>query len=144
MEPLRNFPVSPGWRLVLVDLGLSIGSVLRRAGLPEDLFARSGAALTSEEFFGLWAAIDADANDPELPLRIAGALSVEAFDPPVFAALCSPNLKVAVGRIAEYKKLCAPMTVQIRSSVSLRVRLVPTAIALLPWRTGSHVVISES
>jgi AraC-like DNA-binding protein len=48
-----------------------------------------------------------------LPLRIGAAISVEAFDPPIFAALCSPDLNMALGRISHYKKLVCPMILHI-------------------------------
>jgi AraC-like DNA-binding protein len=65
--------------------------------------------LTPAQFFALWEALDAEADDPELPIRIGQAISVEAFAPPLFAALCSPNLSVAAARIAKYKALIGPL-----------------------------------
>lgn len=108
-----QYAINPGWRLVLMDLGLSPADVLRRAGLPEDLFARERAQVDTEGYFRLWHALDEMLADPELPLRIGGAISVEAFDPPVFAALCSRDLNVALNRIARYKKLVCPMVLSV-------------------------------
>ena len=51
-----------------------------------------------------------------LPLRFAEVLSLEAFDPPIFAAVCSPNLNVAAHRIADYKRLIGPMRLSVVQS----------------------------
>ena len=48
------------------DLGLCHRDVLRRADLPEDLLGREKASLTTEEYFRLWNAIEAEADDVEL------------------------------------------------------------------------------
>ena len=98
------------------DLGLRHRDVLRRANLPEDLLGREKASLTTEEYFRLWTAIKAEADDVELPLRFGEVLSAEAFDPPIFAALCSPNLNVALERIGTYKRLMCPMQLELKKT----------------------------
>lgn len=108
-----QYAINPGWRLVLLDLGLNPADVLRRAGLPEDLFGRERAQVDTIGYFRLWQALDHLLKDPEMPLRIGGAVSVEAFDPPIFAALCSRDLNVALSRIARYKKLVCPMVLTV-------------------------------
>lgn len=111
-----SFPVNPSWRILLNDLGLRGGDILRRGGLPGDLFARDKATLSTEEYFRLWRALEEETADPTLPLRIGLVLTVESFDPPVFAALCSSNLNVALGRIAHYKRLVMPMRLRVKIS----------------------------
>lgn len=108
-----RFAVSPGWKALLHDAGLDVERIIRRAGLPGDLFAREKATLSTAEYFRLWTSIEAEADDPALPLHIGSMISVEAFDPPIFAALCSPNLNTALTRIAHYKKLIAPMKLHV-------------------------------
>jgi AraC-like DNA-binding protein len=121
-EPARTaaaggYPVWHGWRLLLQDLGLHPASVLRRAQLPGDLFARNSASLDTPQYFRLWTALEAEATDQDaaapLPLRIAQAMSADWFDPALFAALCSADLSAALLRIARYKRLVAPMTLQV-------------------------------
>lgn len=102
-----------GWLLILKDLGVQPANVLRRAQLPGDLFSRPGARLSVDEYFRMWNGLDAEAADPALAIRIAELLSAEMFHPPIFAALCSPDLSVAARRIAEYKRLVAPMTLTV-------------------------------
>ena len=110
--PSRTWNVGPGWRLILTDAGLVPADVLRGASLPDDLFARA-EALSTEEYFRLWSSVERQAGDPGIGLRIGSELSVEAFDPPIFAALCSRNLNEALERLAKYKRLIAPATLHV-------------------------------
>ena len=100
-----GFAVPVGMRALLSDLGVAPANVLRRASLPADLLARPSVTLTPEKYFAFFEAIEAEADEPNLPIAIGRAISVEVFDPPIFAALCSPNLIVAAERIAQYKQL---------------------------------------
>ncbi|ORC58820.1 AraC family transcriptional regulator, partial [Pseudomonas floridensis] len=112
-----DYSVWPGWRLLMQDAGITAPPVLRRAHLPGDLFARRNVRLNPADFFRLWEAIDAEALSlqPELPtaLQIARVMSSDWFDPELFAALCSANLKGALERIATYVRLIAPMVIRI-------------------------------
>lgn len=112
-----EYSVWPGWRVLMEDAGLRTPPVLRRAGLPGDLFARQQVRLDPQEFFRLWQALDAEALalDPGLPapLRIARVMTADWFDPELFAALCSSNLGGALERIAAYVRLIAPMQFRV-------------------------------
>ena len=98
---------------MLKDAGLAPPDVLRRARLPEDLFAREHASLRTEEYFRLWDSMAQEANDPAFGLRVASKMSAEVFEPPVFAALCSADLNTALERLSKYKSLIAPMRLLI-------------------------------
>jgi AraC-like DNA-binding protein len=124
MIPAEHYTVNAGRGLLISDLGISPVDVLRRAGLPDDLFSRGQTILTSQQYFALWRALEDEAGDPALPIRIGRAISVEAFDPPIFAALCSPDLNVAASRIAKYKKLIGPTRLIVaRSDVDTTLEL---------------------
>ncbi|WP_231752860.1 AraC family transcriptional regulator ligand-binding domain-containing protein [Burkholderia savannae] len=112
---MNRFAISPGWRILLADLDLSVDELLRRAQLPADLFARPDAGLSTREYFRLWQAFEDMAGEPSmpLPLRILDYVSVETFDPPIFAALCSPSLEVAVRRISQFKPLIGPLRLRV-------------------------------
>jgi AraC-like DNA-binding protein len=112
-----EYAVWPGWRVLMQDAGLATSPVLRRAQLPGDLFTRQNVRLDTAAFFRLWRAIDAEAAavDPTLPapLQIARVMSSDWFDPELFAALCSANMRGAVDRISTYVKLIAPMVIRM-------------------------------
>lgn len=113
MTDKKAVALDRGWSIVLRDLGIQAENVLRRAGLPRDLLARDQSQVTVEEYFRMVYALEAEADDPELPIRLGLASSPESFHPAIFAALCSPDLTVAVKRIAQYKRLIAPVTLMI-------------------------------
>ena len=116
MNPEKEYAVNPGWGLVLTDAGISAANVLRRAGLPRDLFSRQSAALVPSQYYALWTAIEDEVGSANFPLAIARGITLEAFDPPLFAGACSPNLNVAARRIARHKKLMGPMRLEITQS----------------------------
>lgn len=111
----EHYALDPGVRLLLTDLGLSVGNILRRAGLPGDLLGGGTVTVTPAQFVALWEAIAAEADDPALPIRIAEAISVESFHPAVFATICSPNLAVAAARIAKHKALIGPLRLVVNT-----------------------------
>lgn len=108
----KSWNIGPGWRLLLTDAGLAPVDVLRRAGLPDDTFSREGL-LNTDEYFRLWQAMEQQSQDTTIGLRIGSKVSVEAFDPPLFAALCSRDLNEAFSRLARFKRLIAPATLQV-------------------------------
>jgi AraC-like DNA-binding protein len=117
-----GYVLDPVVRALLVDLGVSPPRVLNRASLPADTFARGPVSLPPQQYHAFWTALQQESGDANLPISIARALRVEIFQPPVFAALCSPTLDVAADRIAAHKRLIGPMRVTIdRSSTGLRI-----------------------
>jgi len=115
MRKTELFPMHVGWRILLRDLGINATRVLQRAGLPQDLFVRENGAVSTDEYFALWRGLEEEAADPLLGIRIGQSVSVELFDPPLFAALCSRDLATALARIAQYKRLVCPMALNVSS-----------------------------
>lgn len=113
MQRASSFRVNRGWKMLMMDVGLNPVHVLRAAGLPGDLFAREKASVTPEEYFAILRAMEEQAGVEELPLMIGRALTSEVFDPPIFAAICSPNLSSALQRLAQYKPLVGPITMDV-------------------------------
>ncbi|HSN15709.1 MAG TPA: AraC family transcriptional regulator ligand-binding domain-containing protein, partial [Anaeromyxobacteraceae bacterium] len=113
MTYVGTYTLDQSWRVILADLGVSPASLLRRAGLPGDLLGRGRITLSQSDYFRLWRGLEEETADPTLPLRIGAAIRGEAFDPPIFAALCSPDLDTALDRIARYKTLTCPMRLDI-------------------------------
>lgn len=110
-----RFVVEPTIQALLRDLGVRVGSVLKRAALPGDLFVRRPIELTPDEYYRLWRAFgdEAAADDRVLAVDIGNAISVEMFSPPIFAALCSADLATAAQRLADHKPLIGPVTIDV-------------------------------
>lgn len=127
----KAFSVDPGMKIGLHDLGISVANVLQRAGLPKDLLERANATLSTPECFRLWEGLEAEAADPLLPIRISSAISTEAFSPPIFAALCSPDLNTGLSRLAKYKRLVCPMALHVevgRNATTLEVEWLDKSV----------------
>lgn len=120
---MAGYALGPGWQVVVHDLGVDAAAVLARARLPIDLLARPDARLTGEQFYTLWAALEAEFDGPDVALAVAQTVSAEAFAPPVFAGLCSPTLRVAAERIATYKRLLYPVTLDVDYDATLCIRV---------------------
>ena len=110
-----KYAVDPAIRALLADIGVSTANVLRRAQLPADLLQRGQVWLSEPQFFAVWRAIEDESGDPNLPLRIAEAFTADAFAPPIFAALLSPDLNTAARRLQTYKPLVGPMRLEIEA-----------------------------
>ena len=110
------FAVNPGWSVLMTDLGIEPANILRRAELPGDLLSRGQTWLPPEEYFALVKAVEDEVGEPNLPILIGQAISVEAFDPPIFAAICSRDLNQAAVRIAQHKRLIGPMSLLVTQS----------------------------
>ncbi|MCG8671406.1 MAG: AraC family transcriptional regulator [Pseudomonadales bacterium] len=113
MKRASKFSVSQHWKLLLIDMGIEVASVLAYAKLPADLFSRELASLTPAEYFNFWNGLELAAEGKDIPLLLAKHISAEAFDPPIFASICSPNLNSALHRLSHYKPLIGPMVLDI-------------------------------
>lgn len=113
MKQATRFSVQPGWKVLITDLGINPALVLKLAGLPADLFARKEASLSAADYFRLWHGLEQAAGTDVLPLKIGQHLSVEAFDPSIFASLCSANLNTALQRLAQFKRLVGPLALLV-------------------------------
>lgn len=109
----HSYALDTTWRTVLKDLGVVPANVLRRAGLADDLLQHPSVRLAAEDYYKLWDSLEAESGDPLFPIRLCQAIRAESFSPPLFAALCSPNLVVATQRIARYKTLIGPMRLDV-------------------------------
>lgn len=105
---IKHFRVAGSLRKRLEEAGVTVSAVLRRAGLPQDLFRQTRILVTTEELFALWRAIGEVSNDPAIGLKLATETKTERFHPMGIAALSTENFGAAVQHMARYKKLSAP------------------------------------
>lgn len=110
---LKHFLIDKNYDAYLSKMGFSIDKVLKKAMLPEDLFAHQIPNLTVEEYFRLMQAIDALSPDSQTPIRLAISDGIEAFFSPIFAAHCSQNALVCLKRLAQYKPLIGALLYQV-------------------------------
>jgi AraC-like DNA-binding protein len=109
----HSYALDQTWRTLLSDLGVRPANVLRRAGLPDDLLQRPAVRLPADAYYRFWTSVEAEVDDPLFPIRLCQAIRSESCSPPLFAALCSPNLLIALQRIATYKRLVGPLRIDL-------------------------------
>ena len=105
---LKRFRVPGRLALKLKEHGVSVAAVLRRAGLPRDLFDQTRVLVSTEELFALWRAIEVVSSDPLIGIKLGIESKTERFHPIAIAALSTQNLVTATEHLARYKKLTAP------------------------------------
>jgi AraC-like DNA-binding protein len=105
---LKHFRVPGRLAVKLDELRVSVPDVLRRAGLPRDLFLQTRVLVSTEELFALWRAIDQVSSDPLIGVKLGVETKTERFHPMAIAALSTENLVAASEHMARYKKLTAP------------------------------------
>ncbi len=101
-------------RILMSELGLDPVIVLRRAGLPSGLLEGDGSKILLGEYYRLLSSLTDEADDPLLALKLGDAAGIDYFDPAFFAAMCSPNMNVAAVRLADYKRLVSPFTLDVK------------------------------
>src|ERR1700758_4459904 len=97
----------------LEDLGLSPVAVLRRAGLPADLFSQTRIWLSTDEMFGLYNAIHDLSGDPAIGVKLGSEERIERYDPVAIAALYTRSFRDALDKMARYKRLTCPEEIRI-------------------------------
>ena len=104
----KHFRVARGVALKLEELGISVSAVLRRAGLPQDIFGQKRVLVNTEELFALWHSIGEVSTDPAIGLKLGTENRTERFHPSGIAALSTANFGAAIDHMARYKQLTCP------------------------------------
>ena len=104
----KHFRVSGTLRTRLKEAGVQAAAVLRRAGLPQDIFDQPRTLVNTEQLFALWRAIGEVSKDPSIGLKLGTKTKIEQFGPVNLACLSAESLCAAVECMARYKKLTAP------------------------------------
>lgn len=105
---LKHFRVPARLAHKLKELEISVPAVLRRAGLPRDLFEQTRILVSTDELFALWRSIEQVSSDPMIGINLGVETKTERFHPMAIAALSTENLVAASEHMARYKKLTAP------------------------------------
>lgn len=112
-DPHKTVHVGAAWRVLLRDLGLDERVVLRRAGQPVTLFEGDGTRIGLDDYYALHEAVEAETDDPALPLKAGRIVSVELFDPALFAAICSPDMNTAATRLGQFKRMVGAFSLDV-------------------------------
>ncbi len=94
---LKHFRVPGRLALKLKEFGIPVPAVLRKAGLPQDLFKQMRILVSTSELFALWRAIESVSSDPLIGLKLGVETRTERFHPMGIAALSTENLVCSSG-----------------------------------------------
>jgi AraC-like DNA-binding protein len=111
---LKQFRVPGRLAVKLKELGIPVSTVLRKAGLPRDLFEQTRVLVSTDELFALWRSIDQVSSDPLIGIKLGVETKTERFHPMAIAALSTENLVAASEHMARYKKLTAPEEILVQ------------------------------
>jgi AraC-like DNA-binding protein len=101
-----TFRISPAIQTGLKAMGVDSVVVLRKCGLPLNLFTSGQGMVTTEQMFALWHALAECSDDPALGLKLPGRVPIEQHHPVSIAAHHARTFRDALQRMARYKILC--------------------------------------
>jgi AraC-like DNA-binding protein len=110
------FRVERFWQVILQEFDWPPEALARRAGLPAGVFATDPLMVDVEAWASLWDVFEAEIDRPDLALQIGRCVTLDMFDPALFAALCSDNLQQAAKRLQRYKQLMGPCRLSIEEA----------------------------
>ena len=66
-----------------------------------------------DDYHALYEAVEAETDDPTVALRAGKVVSIELFDPALFAAICSPDMNTAATRLGQFKRLVGQFSLEV-------------------------------
>lgn len=141
---MKRFPLDQNYAQPLKSQNISVSEVLRRAELPEDLFSRKDASLTSEEYLRFMKSIGRAVQDTDIPSRLATTERIETVNPPIFAAYCSQDARHCIKRLAQYKALAGAVSFEVQeddTGITVALRSAETDAPLPEIIVGIEMVL---
>ncbi len=114
---MKHFIVDIAYKEILQAHGFSLSMILKKAGLPEDIFNSHTVTMTEDQYYKFCTAIGEIITEEKL-IELATSDNNIRFSPPIFAASCSKNGLQCLNRLASYKKLIAPITWEITENIT--------------------------
>lgn len=114
MPSPETYPLGPQIAQAAKALGLDPARVLRRAGLPPDLFEQPRQAVTSQQFFAVWRVAEDEAKRPDLALHLGRVMARGPMIPAIHGFAASPDIETGFARLALFKPLVAPVRLTAR------------------------------
>ena len=110
---MKHFPLDKNYAQLLRSYNISVEELLKRAGLPLDMFQREHPCVTAEGYYRFMKAIEDIVADEKMPILLATADNIETISPPIFGAYCSANARECMKRIAQYKALAGAVIFEV-------------------------------
>lgn len=108
-----RFRITKAWAERFAQEGLAVPALLRRAGLPANLFRQAEIYVNTAEIFALWRSVAEMSRDPGFGLKLGTELRFERSHPVSIAGVCSRSFGDALRRLALYKQLTCPEEIRV-------------------------------
>jgi len=108
-----RFRITKAWAQRFAAEKISVPMLLRRAGLPANLFEQEKIYVTTAEVFAIWRTVAEMSSDPGFGLRLGTELRFERSHPVSIAGVCSRTFGDALQRLARYKQLTCPEEIRV-------------------------------
>ena len=108
-----RFRITKGWAQRFAAENISVPMLLRRAGLPANLFEQEKIYVTTAEVFAIWRTVAEMSRDPAFGLKLGTEIRFERSHPVSIAGVCSRTFGDALQRLARYKQLTCPEEIRI-------------------------------
>ena len=108
-----RFRITQAWAQRFAAEKIAVPTLLRRAGLPANLFQQEKIYVTTAEIFALWRSVAEMSPDPGFGLRLGTELRFERSHPVSIAGVCSRSFGDALQRLARYKQLTCPEEIRV-------------------------------
>ncbi|WP_051563854.1 AraC family transcriptional regulator [Enterovibrio calviensis] len=121
---MKRFKLNINWLLLLKDLNHDVEGSFHPLPFMTSLGQSENIMLSVEHYYAFWENLRNNNATSAYALSIVAHLRPETFSPPLYAALCSANLSQALHRLARFKPLIGPMTLEINESdMTTRIQL---------------------
>lgn len=108
-----RFRITKGWAVRFAQEKISVPALLKRAGLPANLFEQEKIYVTTAQIFSLWRAAAEMSGDPSFGLKLGTEIRFEQSHPVAIAGVCSRSFGDALQRLARYKQLTCPEEIRV-------------------------------
>jgi AraC-like DNA-binding protein len=108
-----RFRITKGWAQRFAAEKNSVPMLLRRAGLPANLFEQEKIYVTTAEVFAIWRTVAELSPDPGFGLKLGTEIRFERSHPVSIAGVCSRTFGDALQRLARYKQLTCPEEIRV-------------------------------
>jgi len=108
-----RFRITKAWAQRFAEEKIAVPTLLRRAGLPANLFQQEKIYVTTAEVFALWRSVAEMSPEPGFGLKLGTELRFERSHPVSIAGVCSRSFGDALQRLARYKQLTCPEEIRV-------------------------------
>jgi AraC-like DNA-binding protein len=108
-----RFRITKGWAQRFAQEKISVPHLLKRAGLPPNLFEQEKIFVTTAQVFAIWRTVAEMSRDPAFGLKLGTELRFERNHPVAIAGVCSRSFGDALERLARYKQLTCPEEIRV-------------------------------